>query len=483
VLLLASAVTFASALFIAAAHVDDRYHVGHVSGSWMALSQALREGTLYPPLHDDGSFGGTRYMPLPFVLHAVVGTLTGEELVSGKVAAYLTMAALLGLLFFVLRRCGCTSIVSLGLVAAVLATPTGFLAATGIRGDSLSVLFQLAAVALVWRSTSTRALVGAGVLSGLAIFAKVSGVWAFAAVALCLLVYERRRLVPFVAAFVASTAALATVFEVASRGRMSDSIFTGIAAGRGESGYSPQEALSTVVGLLESRAGAAWLLLPFALYAVVVALRDRRPTLFQLAFAIEAIIVLGLFLNPGSDYNHLLDFVVLTALVVGELWGRLETVERGSAALRTVLAIALALGIAESYRQAIQPTLADAFHAARGQPRADFARDPLRSLVAPGDTLLSEDPAIPVLRGERPVVLDASMLPPITDRHPDWIAELARRIDRGEFDKIVLVRPIEDAEWYDTVDFGATVSAAIRGSYRLAGQVAPGYWVYVPESR
>jgi hypothetical protein len=73
------------------------------------------------------------------------------------------------------------------------------------------------------------------------------------------------------------------------------------------------------------------------------------------------------------------------------------------------------------------------------------------------------------------------MLPPIEHRHPEWIAALARRIDDGEFDKIVLVRPIEDSEWYDTVDLGSTVSAAIRRSYRLAAQVAPGYWIYVPE--
>ena len=479
-LALAVAVTLGSWLLVAIVHVDDRFHVGHVSGSWMALVQALREGTLYPSLHDDGVFGGTRYMPLPVLAHTGFAALTREELVSGKVAAYLTVAALLAVLFFVLRRTGCSNLVSLGLVTAVLATPTGFLAATGIRGDALSVLIQLGAVALVWRSASTRSVALAGALSALAIFAKLSAVWALVAIALWLVLNERRRLAAFLLSFAASGLVLAAVFELASGGRMSDSILTSLAAGRGESGYSLQEALSTLVGLVEVRAGAAWLLLPFALFAVGTAVARRKPTLFQLAFLAGTVVAFGLFLNPGSDYNHLLDFVVLTALVVGEFWGRLQAEGRGSAPLRAILAVALLLGIGESYRQAIQPQMGEALRVVRGQGSDYYATDPLRGFIDPDEAVLSEDPSILVLRDERPVVLDASMLPPIENREPAWTDGLAARVEAGEFDKVVLVRPIEDEDWYATVDFGATVSDAIRRSYRLEGTSPPGYWIYVP---
>src|SRR6187401_2643114 len=61
-------ITFASALLVALVHVDDRYNVNHVSGTWIALAADLRDGTLYRPLFEDGSFGGTWYTPLQFVL-------------------------------------------------------------------------------------------------------------------------------------------------------------------------------------------------------------------------------------------------------------------------------------------------------------------------------------------------------------------------------------------------------------------------------
>src|SRR4051812_16100421 len=57
---------------------------------------SIRErGSHYPPLHEGGSFGGTRYMPLQFVAHAGLARLTGEYLVSAKLFAYATAIALL----------------------------------------------------------------------------------------------------------------------------------------------------------------------------------------------------------------------------------------------------------------------------------------------------------------------------------------------------------------------------------------------------
>src|SRR5262245_14405971 len=67
VLLAAAAVVGVCVLLLGVAHVDDRFGVDHVSGSWLGLAAAVRDGVLYPPLHDDGFYGGTRWMPLPFV--------------------------------------------------------------------------------------------------------------------------------------------------------------------------------------------------------------------------------------------------------------------------------------------------------------------------------------------------------------------------------------------------------------------------------
>src|SRR3954466_15385659 len=65
-----AALVVTSWLVIAIAHVDDDYPLSGVSGSWIALARYVNAGIIYPPLHEGGSFGGTRYMPLQFVARA-----------------------------------------------------------------------------------------------------------------------------------------------------------------------------------------------------------------------------------------------------------------------------------------------------------------------------------------------------------------------------------------------------------------------------
>ncbi len=54
---------------------------------------------------------------------------------------------------------------------------------------------------------------------------------------------------------------------------------------------------------------------------------------------------------------------------------------------------------------------------------------PLEGLVTREDTLLSEDPSIPVLLDQTPVVLDTFMLLRLDRDDPDQTEELRRRIE------------------------------------------------------
>jgi hypothetical protein len=99
-------VALVAVVFIAVVHAADRYAVDHASGARIALARYATEGTLYPPLVGDGRFGGTRFMPLPILVHAAAARATGEYLESGKAVAYATMLAL-GTALVVLRRARC----------------------------------------------------------------------------------------------------------------------------------------------------------------------------------------------------------------------------------------------------------------------------------------------------------------------------------------------------------------------------------------
>jgi len=171
-----AALVFAAWLFLAVAHVDDRFQLDHVSGARMALARYFDEGTLYPELYEDGFYGGTRYMPVPIVLHGFLAELTGEYLLSGKLLSYAGMIGLLAAMFVLLRRQGCPVPIALALPAFVLTTQTGLAAGMDIRGDALPLLLQVLAVGIVAGTSRPAPTVAAAALAAIALLSKTSAV-------------------------------------------------------------------------------------------------------------------------------------------------------------------------------------------------------------------------------------------------------------------------------------------------------------------
>ena len=342
----------------------------------------------------------------------------------------------------------------------------------------------MAAVALVARSLSTRALVAAGVLCALAITAKLAAVWAPVTIIVWLILRARRGLRPYLLSFATSLILLLGAFELWSGGRMSQTLLAVGGSGNSEAS-SPLAGLPRLFDFLVRTAGPAWLLLPFALLALLLALGERRLSIWQLAFLIELPLLALVLADPGSDFNHLVDLVVLTVLVIGEFWARLEPRPGEVSALGAAIALALLLGGADSYRQVLQSDTADAAKSLLGRSALEYPTNPLQRYVSDEDTVLSEDPAIPVLRDQTPVLLDAVSVRRVGLDHPDWLADLEQRIQRGTFDKIVLVHPATDDLWYGERNFGSTIQRAIESDYRLLARVENeplDYWVYVPRS-
>ena len=304
--------------FLATVHVADRFNVNHVSGTWMALTMDVREGVLYRPFFEDGYYGLSAYMPLQFVLAAGASLVTGEYLVSAKLLAYLFGLAIVTLVLLVLRWFGCPALLSLALVAAVLATDVGLLAVTGIHGDALPLVLQLGALAIVLRSTSRRAVALAGGLCALAVVAKFTAIWAPLAIILWLAVKYRRSLVAFLSAYLGLTVALLVLFEVLSDGRLSKNFIEVFTPGGSASEGSVAGGVSTYFELVTAHAGAVWLLTPFAVLAVLQGIARRSLTLPQVALLCAVPVVVVVLGNPGSDFNHLVDIGALVVLVVGE---------------------------------------------------------------------------------------------------------------------------------------------------------------------
>jgi hypothetical protein len=267
------------------------------------------------------------------------------------------------------------------------------------------------------------------------------------------------------------------LFELLSRGRMLDNIVELSFAGVGGGIRPLLTAPETFVALSKQSADAIWLLVPLALIGLVSAFYRRRPTIYHVSFLIALPIVVVELSDKGAYRNHLIDFAVLTAILVAEICGTSSAMNR--LMLRSVALVTLIFAIGASFPQERQ-LVSGALRTLAGRG-ASAPKKPLANEVDANDVLLSEDPFIPVSMGKDPIVLDAFMLLRILRDHRTWEAQLVGRIDDQRFTKIVLVQELDPADsWWRGWDFGPAVSEAMARNYRLARRVGQ-YWLYAPK--
>jgi hypothetical protein len=477
-----SLLVLASYALVAAAHWNDRFQVNFISGIYTALAAELNDGTLYSPLFDGEHYGGTRYMPLPFVLQAGLARVVGDYLIAGKLLAY-TLTAVLGLeLFVILRRIGCGRCASLALISLTLTSTAGFFAATTIRGDLLPVVLQLAAILIGTGTFTTRRAASAGALCTIAVLAKITAGWAPLALAWLYFRKDRRLCGAFVGVWLGSLIVSLLALHFVTSGRMLDNFTALSTAGLGWSSFYIRAPGSIL--LKASQDGAAQgFLIPAAIVGCLLAARAGRLNVYHVCLLCCLPIEFVIFADRGADYNHLIDLTVLAVPVAGMLWGALAP----AAGLRRCVTLVLAWGVLSSWattialplRQVIQQRWDGLTEGRRpGKPLANWVTDDAR--------ILSEDPWVDVSRGQAPCVLDPYALARMIEQRPNLADGLVARVRAEEFDRVVLLRPAdltraEDGEvWYQR-HFGPALVQAVQAHYRLAGR-SEGYYVYEPKS-
>lgn len=484
-MVLLSFIVVLSWLLLEFGHLHDRFNVNAVSGSLLALAERARDGTLYPPLSDGVSFGGTRTMPIPILLYAGAISMGGELLAPAKLVDFVSSVILLLTLVAVLRRLGAGLVVSVGLASTVVTTQVFLLAASGIRPEALPTALQLGALALVAFS-SRRALVAlAGGLCAVAILCKLSAIWAPIAIVVWLLARDRRSLALFVLVSGAGTIGLLMLFNLVSDGRMVSNIVE--LGGAGTSLVGALKSPLKTTELLFQHAQASFMLIIVVLLAVVSASRRSRPTIFQLGLIVAVGIALVVMTDVGADYNHLLDLVVLLPIVAFEVTRDLSMRFSEPKVVWALLAIVVLVGSGISFVENASSDTAQVVASALGRSGSTgpstYDPQPLSAQLGLARSVLAEDPYVSLSRGERPVVADSFMLLRIARRHPDLVGPLATKIEEEGFDAIVLGEDLQSpatVNWFTDLSFGLPIYQAIQDHYRLCASVS-GYFLYAPK--
>src|SRR2546425_230046 len=122
------------------------------SGVWVALAQDFAKGVFYRPTFDGFGFGGTRYMPLFFVLHGGLIRLALDPVTAGLILTVASLVLLDAATFLTLRELGVEASVALPLALLPHATATVQLLALQVKGDFLAAALNMAGVYLALRA-------------------------------------------------------------------------------------------------------------------------------------------------------------------------------------------------------------------------------------------------------------------------------------------------------------------------------------------
>jgi hypothetical protein len=464
-------------------HVGDDYRVSHNSGVWAALAETARAGHLYPPIFDGEHYAGTRYMPLPILLNALASGVVGDPLIGGKVLAGLLMIILMALVILALRRLLCPWPMATALAAVVIATDTGLQAGSAIGGDLLPVVLQVCALSVILGGRGRSAMLIAGAFAGLAIASKLTGVWAFLAIATWLVMHRRwREAVTFSGACAGVAGVILGTVEVLSGGGLSEHLLAFSLAGVG-GGVSflrgPNQLLFNLLG----HASGIVVLFPLAVLGALLSRGWRQLSVIHVALAYSILLLLVAYADVGTGFNQLLDLVVLTALAAGHLASPAATSDRPThAVLIVVVTVVVIWAAGVDLVRTVGFDLRSTVAALKAGAVPQRTVDLVAGMVRPGERVLAEDPSIEIALGRQPVVMDPFMLARLGRSHPEQVDPLISWIDARRFDVVVLVVSLEDPTvefWWNDFEYGPRVAAALRKSYRPDGLVGR-YFVYRP---
>lgn len=458
------------------------------SGVWSALADDVARGTFYRPVVDGDGYGGTRYMPLFFTLHGALMRAGVPLVAAGALLTIGSALALLAAVFAVVRTSGGPRGIALAAAGVVPASIAFQLLTLSTKADLMAAAFNL--WGLVWalramRSRSPAPLLVAGALLGLAVLTKFTAVFGLVTVALGLL-YARRGGRPRQTAL-AGVAALMIALGVIAAWVASDGRIAEAFAVAGTGGMDLAYAWRFPAWFLGAAVQDPFFFVLFLAAALAAVRRARRRTMDVplMYFAVTTVLTMLVFVSPGTDGNHLID------LLLASVWLIAAELSAGEVPARVIRAAALALfvGIAATWLPGV-PSVTH-FLGERGRPTFAHVEEIRRRLPSgAGERLLSENPLLPLLLGQRPEVLDPFSVRLIAERSPVVRDEFIGRVQRSEYGAIVLTdwsgAPLAERwaaieahgsrgvnQFYGDVHFPRGFLAALAAGYRPAFVAGP----------
>lgn len=440
------------------------------TGVWLALARDVRDGIFYRPIWNGAEYGGTRYFPMLFVATGALMRMGVAPVPAGLIVSLGGLIALVAAVITLLHRWSVPR--PLAILGGALVAAPYFVHQTGfaVRCEPLAAAFAVAGLAVLGPprpgGPSTRRLGLVAVFFVAAFATKLTCVYAPAAAVAALLATRQRAALTLALFTIGGGAVFLLGVHLVSQGRALESFRACAFAGVDPTSLLSVAAITRSVQLI---ATSHLLTVVFAMSATALAasrgLWREVPGLYLLAAAAVTGVI---FTSPGT---------ILTSQIVDAYVAAIVVLVIATARARAPVRAAASAGLVGVALWAA---------AQNGVRMARIARDDLpaaaadrRALVAAvhacGGSLLSESPLIPLLAGQRPVLLDPFAFHVVGLNRPEVARNLAERIARGEFACIVLEQdPTTDKgrAWYRNVNLSDPVVRAVLDRYTFDRAIA-----------
>ena len=441
-------------------------HLDHVAGVWIALALDLKRGLFYRAPYGPSGYGGTRFFPLYFSLHAAAMKIAGWR-AAGYFLSTVSIVLLLGGIYYLLRRMGSARWLASAGVLAALAGSSVQDSLLGIREDGMAAMLSVWGVALCVNQPSRRRLFAAAVLFALAFATKESAIAAAAAVFAMLLLSKRFRLAwQFAGATAAGYACVLLAMYVASAGRAFAAFQYTIATGSNWQSllYSPISMEQAMHGYV-----AEVVLLVLGTAAFVAAGARGILHLPWLWFLCTLGVTLVIFSSDGTAGNHLIELHI-AAIVMFITWiSDLQMQDAGVAALAAACLLAW-------MELLVQHRDVDAI------PVRAQLQQIVQKIGATDKPILADNPMVPITAGQQPYLLDAFMFRAISENVPGFSDPMWQMLRNRQFEAVVLVDNPDSDEGRDTYTnfhFGEDFIPLMERQYQAAGSVGE-HFLFLP---
>ncbi len=404
---------------------------GPTSGVWTSLAFDFSEGVFYRPLMSEEGYGGTRYMPLFFVIHGLLIKVLGNPIQTGVGLSLVCITLFILGIAFLLKELKAPWKIALPLSVSVLTTLSLQMTSLNIRGDFLASALNIWALWFAFRGNTNRQwglLYLSAILFALAFLTKFTSLFGCFAVTLYLILKGQNNQALRLAGTTGAIIFLGLgMIHWASEGRALHS-FLECSTG----GMQSDDVLSVFTRFSKEMIHDPFLGILLAL--MIVAWAKAKPdwkTLPSLVFLSTLGVTLIIYTSPGTATNHLIDFQGALILALGFLCSQ------NSWALKVTTAGLACVGIyiVASWHPEV-PSVRN-FFKQHGKPETQIVDDFYRRYGEKVRPVLSDYTYFALHQGNRAYVGDRFNLNLLMKKHPEIKQDFEKKIESRFFGSIV----------------------------------------------